>query len=46
MLEDHPVRDTATVAAPRMTRREFRRLAAALLVQQRTELDPGGFQQA
>jgi hypothetical protein len=46
MLKHHPVRDTATVTAPRMTRGELRRLTAAMGVQQRSELDPGWFQQA
>jgi hypothetical protein len=46
MLEHHPVRDTAAVTAPGMTGSELRRLAAALLIQQRTELGPGRLQQA
>jgi hypothetical protein len=46
MLEHHPVRDRAAVTAPRVTRGELRRLTAAMLVEQRTELDPGWFQQA
>jgi hypothetical protein len=46
MLEHHPVRDTATVTAPRVTRDKLRRLTAAMLVQQRAELDPGRFEQA
>jgi hypothetical protein len=46
MLEHHPVRDTATVTTPRVTRGELRRFTAAMLVQQRAELDPRWFQQA
>jgi hypothetical protein len=46
VLEYHPVGDPAAVAAPRMPGGELRRLAAATLIQQREELDPGGFQQA
>jgi hypothetical protein len=46
MLKHHPVADTATVTAPRVARDKLRRLTAAMLVQQHTELDPGRFQQA
>ena len=42
MLEDHPARDPAAVAAQRVTGVELRGLTAG----QRAELDPGRLQQA
>jgi hypothetical protein len=46
MLEHHPVRYPAAMAAQGVTRIKLRGLTTAALSKQRTELDPGRLQQA